>query len=157
MINLRRTDEKLKGETLFCDGLNPVNNPPHPRPLLMTRLRVSFRGQLGHASYCLRSRRGRGFLACIKKTLRRDVPAHPILLRIFSEPGCEPPDGRGGKVYAPPGIQMGASPYITHRDEAMFGAAPDVRRPECWIQAESGTSPREHELWKTWISLEDDG
>ncbi|KAK9788261.1 putative Cytochrome P450 [Seiridium cardinale] len=29
MINIRQTDEKLKGETLFSDGLNPANNPPH--------------------------------------------------------------------------------------------------------------------------------
>lgn len=40
---------------------------------------------------------------------------------------------------------MGASPYIVHRDEAVFGAEPEKWRPERWIQEESGMGPREHQ------------
>ncbi|KAG6356937.1 hypothetical protein INS49_014812 [Diaporthe citri] len=70
------------------------------------------------------------FMACIKETLRRDSPAQTILPRL---------------VHVPPGTLMGASPYIVHRDEAVFGAEPEKWRPERWIQEESGMGPREHQ------------
>lgn len=84
------------------------------------------------------------FTACIKETLRRDAPAQTILPRLVSEPGYEL---FGGSVYVPPGTQMGASPFIIHRDEAVFGAEPDVWKPERWIQEESGMDPRAHETY----------
>ncbi|KAK9424386.1 putative Cytochrome P450 [Seiridium unicorne] len=144
MINLRRTDEKLKGETLFCDGLKPANNPPHVHQYS----RVDFQAEVINLTAATLA----GDSAFVSPFVDNLVTHRIAYARVAAEdpglePGCELSDGRGGSVYAPPGIQMGASPYITHRDEAMFGAAPDVRRPECWIQAESGTSPREHELY----------
>ncbi|OTA55118.1 cytochrome P450 monooxygenase [Hypoxylon sp. EC38] len=84
------------------------------------------------------------FMACIKETLRRDAPAQTILPRIVSEPGYPLFNGR---VYVPPGTQMGASPYIIHRDESIFGADPDVWMPQRWIQAESGKDPKAHEAY----------
>lgn len=90
------------------------------------------------------------FMACIRETLRRDAPAQTILPRIVSQGGYELPDADqpGGSVYVPAGTQMGASPYIVHRDEAVFGADADVWRPERWIQAESGIDdPKEHERY----------
>lgn len=86
----------------------------------------------------------RFFMACIKETLRRDTPAQTILPRLVSQPGYEL---FGGEVYIPPGTQMGASPYIVHRDETVFGAEPDVWRPERWIQEESGMDPKSHETY----------
>lgn len=81
------------------------------------------------------------FMACIKETLRRDSPAQTILPRLVSHPGYD----LGGQVHVPPGTLMGASPYIVHRDEAVFGAEPEKWRPERWIQEESGLGPREHQ------------
>lgn len=82
------------------------------------------------------------FMACVKETLRRDSPAQTILPRVVSNPGY---DLFGGQVHVPPSTLMGASPYIIHRDEAVFGAEPDKWRPERWIQDESGMGPKEHQ------------
>ncbi|KAI1398503.1 cytochrome P450 monooxygenase [Hypoxylon fuscum] len=84
------------------------------------------------------------FMACIKETLRRDAPAQTILPRLVSRPGYKFFDA---DIYVPPGTQMGASPYIIHRDEAIFGAKPDVWNPERWIQKESGMDPKAHETY----------
>ncbi|KAI1498354.1 cytochrome P450 monooxygenase [Biscogniauxia marginata] len=84
------------------------------------------------------------FMACIKETLRRDAPAQTILPRVVSQPGYELFDGR---VHVPPVTQMGASPYIIHRDEGVFGTDPDIWRPERWIQEESGMCPKEHDAY----------
>jgi cytochrome P450 len=82
------------------------------------------------------------FMACIKETLRRDAPAQTILPRLVSQPGY---DLYGGEVHVPAGTQMGASPYIIHRDEAVFGAESEKWKPERWIQQESGMGPKDHE------------
>ncbi|ETS80240.1 hypothetical protein PFICI_07769 [Pestalotiopsis fici W106-1] len=82
------------------------------------------------------------FMACIKETLRRDAPAQTILPRIVSKPGFELFDG---KVYVPPGTQMGASPYIIHRDEEIFGKNPDEWQPKRWLREESGLSREAHD------------
>ena len=83
-------------------------------------------------------------MACIKETLRRDAPAQTILPRIVSDPGYELYDG---KAYVPPGTQMGASPYIIHRDESIFGSDPDVWQPKRWIAEESGLSRQDHDAY----------
>ncbi|KAI2610041.1 cytochrome P450 monooxygenase [Hypoxylon fragiforme] len=75
------------------------------------------------------------FTACIKETLRRDAPAQTILPRVVSAPGYAL---LRGTVHVPPGAQMGASPYIVHRDAAVFGADPDAWRPQRWVPGESG-------------------
>lgn len=69
-------------------------------------------------------------MACIKETLRCDSPAQTILPRLVSHPGY---DLYGGQVHVPPSTLMGASPYIVHRDEAVFGPEPGKWRPERWI------------------------
>ena len=86
------------------------------------------------------------FTACIKETLRRDAPAQTILPRIVSEGGYELHSG--GKVYpVPAGATMGASPYIIHRDETIFGSDPETWRPERWLREESGLNAKEHEAY----------
>ncbi|KAI0175292.1 cytochrome P450 [Pestalotiopsis sp. NC0098] len=190
MIDLRRTDEKLKGERLFFDGVDPANNPPseyqysredlkaevitftaatldgvsafvspfvdnlitHPSAYARVVSEIQAAdaaGKLSHpvVSYDETVEHLPFFMACIKETLRRDAPAQTILPRLVSAGGYALPDGRGGSVYVPAGAQMGASPYIVHRDEAVFGADADAWRPERWIQAESGLGPREHERY----------
>lgn len=82
------------------------------------------------------------FMACIKETLRRGSPAQTILPRLVSHPGY---DLDGGQVHVPSGTLMGASAYIVHRNEAVFGPDPGKWRPERWIQDESGMGPREHQ------------
>ncbi|KAI5921322.1 cytochrome P450 [Camillea tinctor] len=84
------------------------------------------------------------FTACVRETLRRDPPAQTILPRLVSRPGYALFDGA---AHVPAGAQMGASPYIIHRDERVFGPDPEVWRPERWIQEESGMGPREHEAY----------
>ena len=74
------------------------------------------------------------FMACVRETLRRDAPAQTILPRLVSSSGYRLPNG----MFVPEGAQMGASPYIIHRDEAIFGPEPDKFRPERWIPSEGG-------------------
>lgn len=69
------------------------------------------------------------FAACINETLRRDAPAQTILPRIISARGLQLPDGD----FVAPGTEMGASPYIIHRDADIFGKYPEEFRPERWL------------------------
>ena len=80
------------------------------------------------------------FMACINETLRRDAPAQTILPRLVSEGGYEididAGDGGGQyRYYIPEGTQMGASPFIIHRDESIFGPEPEEFRPERWLSS----------------------
>lgn len=118
---------RVVDEILAADAANLLSHPV-----------VSYEETVNHLPF---------FMACIKETLRCDAPAQTILPRIVSQPGYELADGRGGTVFVPPGTQMGASPYIIHRDQAVFGSDPDTWRPERWIQEESGMGRREHELY----------
>ena len=69
------------------------------------------------------------FMACINETLRHDAPAQTILPRIVSE---------GGYFlhghYIPAGTEIGASPFIIHRDSKTFGPEPELFRPERWLE-----------------------
>ncbi|KAI4123902.1 MAG: hypothetical protein LQ347_005956, partial [Umbilicaria vellea] len=69
------------------------------------------------------------FMACIMETLRRDAPAQTILPRLISKGGLWY-DG----VLIPEGTEMGASPYIIHRDTHVFGVDPSSFRPERWLE-----------------------
>lgn len=80
-------------------------------------------------------------MACVKETLRCDAPAQTILPRLVNDGGYELYDG---KMYIPAGTLLGASPYIIHRDEAVFGLEPNVWKPERWIREESGMGDTEH-------------
>lgn len=86
------------------------------------------------------------FMACIRETLRHDPPAQTILPRLVSEGGYRLPTDQGD-VHVPANVQMGASPYIIHRNEAIFGADADKFRPERWLFGECGRcdSPLHHE------------
>ena len=70
------------------------------------------------------------FMACIMETLRRDAPAQTILPRIISKGGLWY-DG----AFIPEGTEMGASPYIIHRDVHIFGNDPFTFRPERWLES----------------------
>lgn len=69
------------------------------------------------------------FMACVKETLRRDTPAQTILPRIIS-PGGVSIHGH----YLPAGTEVGASPFIIHRDVGIFGANPEEFRPDRWLE-----------------------
>lgn len=69
------------------------------------------------------------FMACVHETLRRDAPAQTILPRIISGRGLKLPDGE----FIPPGTEMGASPYIIHRNESVFGKYPEEFEPDRWL------------------------
>lgn len=86
------------------------------------------------------------FLACLKETLRRDAPAQTILPRVVSAPGYHL---YNGTVFVPPGTQMGASPFIIHRAEGIYGPEPEVWKPERWLPGKegSGLDGVEHEAY----------
>lgn len=69
------------------------------------------------------------FTACINESLRRDAPAQTILPRVVGGNGLRLPDG----VFVPPGTEIGASPYIIHREAEIFGESPEEFRPERWL------------------------
>lgn len=83
------------------------------------------------------------FMACIKETLRHDAPAQTILPRIVSDGGYWLDD----HVYIPAGTHMGASPFIIHRDQHIFGADAERFRPERWLGDECGvcSTPVQHD------------
>ena len=70
------------------------------------------------------------FMACIMETLRRDAPAQTILPRIVSKGGLW-----YNGIFIPEGTEMGASPYIIHRDPHIFGGDPCEFRPERWLES----------------------
>ena len=72
------------------------------------------------------------FMGCIKETLRFDAPAQTILPRIVSEPGV----WLQHDIYVPSGTQVGASPYIIHRNETIFGEDANEFKPTRWLEGE---------------------
>ncbi|KAI9687302.1 MAG: hypothetical protein M1822_002345 [Bathelium mastoideum] len=73
------------------------------------------------------------FMACVKETLRCDAPAQTILPRLVSQPGYFFYDG---STFVPGGAEMGASPYIVHRDESIFGPKPSEWVPGRWLEGQ---------------------
>lgn len=69
------------------------------------------------------------FMACINETLRHDAPAQTILPRYVSPGGLE-----AYGTIIPEGSEIGASPYIIHRDKGIFGADAHIFRPERWLE-----------------------
>jgi len=77
------------------------------------------------------------FMACVKETLRYNSPAVTLLPRIVSNPGYDLRiDNNGKTMYIPPGVQIGASPYIIHRNASVFGPHPECFNPARWIPGE---------------------
>lgn len=84
------------------------------------------------------------FMACVHETLRLDSPAQTILPRLASAGGI---DLYG--TWAPENTEIGASPYIIHRNQAIFGADAEVYRPERWLESPE-RSQRMHKYGMWW-------
>ena len=69
------------------------------------------------------------FMACVNECLRVS-PSTPITLpRTVSQEGLHLND-----VFIPLGIEIGANPYVTNRDPAIFGLDADKFDPNRWLQ-----------------------
>ena len=69
------------------------------------------------------------FLACTKETLRF-APSTPIVLPRYVSKGGMVLNG----IFVPEKTEIGANPYIIHRDKAVFGDDADIFRPERWLE-----------------------
>lgn len=69
------------------------------------------------------------FLACAKETLRLN-PSTPIILPRRVSKGGMLLNG----ILVPENTEIGANPYIIHRDKAVFGDDADIFRPERWLE-----------------------
>lgn len=69
------------------------------------------------------------FQACVCETLRLRPPTPIILPRSVPADGITL-DGH----YVPPRTDIGANPWIIHRNEAIFGQNVDTFRPERWLE-----------------------
>jgi cytochrome P450 len=69
------------------------------------------------------------FSACHKETLRYQPSTPMIIPRYVSGDGLD----LYGK-HVPPGTEIGANPYVIHRDRAVFGEDADEFRPERWLE-----------------------
>lgn len=72
------------------------------------------------------------FMACIQETLRYNPSTPVILPRLVSKGGIE----INGK-YVPEGTEMGANPYVIHRDKAIFGEDAFEFNPDRWLGDEA--------------------
>ena len=68
------------------------------------------------------------YMACVKETLRYSPSTPMIMPRCVGEGGLEL-DGR----HVPEGAEMGANPYVVHRDTTVFGEDAHLFRPERWL------------------------
>ena len=69
------------------------------------------------------------FVACFRETLRL-YPSTPFIIpRYVSEGGISL-----YRQYVPAGTEIGANPYITNRDQNVFGEDADIFRPERWLE-----------------------
>ena len=71
------------------------------------------------------------FMACIKETLRFS-PSTPFILPRYVSNGGMNLNG----IWVPEGTEIGANPYIIHRDSGVFGADAHLFRPERWLENE---------------------
>ncbi|KAI1502628.1 cytochrome P450 monooxygenase [Biscogniauxia marginata] len=69
------------------------------------------------------------FSACHQETLRYHPSTPMIIPRYVSDDGLN----LYGK-WVPPGTEIGANPYVIHRDKGVFGEDADVFRPERWLE-----------------------
>ena len=68
------------------------------------------------------------FIACVKETLRFSAPVPFIYPRYVSKGGM-----KINGIWVPEGTEIGANPYVIHRDSATFGAYAHLFRPERWL------------------------
>jgi cytochrome P450 len=69
------------------------------------------------------------FMACVRETLRL-CPPTPIILPRYSPKGGMAIDG----MWVPETAEIGANPYLIHRNKDMFGEDVGVYRPERWLE-----------------------
>ncbi|MCJ1432411.1 hypothetical protein MMC27_001767 [Xylographa pallens] len=83
------------------------------------------------------------FMACVSETLRVDSPAQTILPRTVARGGVEILG-----EHIPAGTQVGASPYIIHRNASNFGDDPGAFRPDRWLSSkEENARMEKHGMW----------
>ncbi|KAL1631085.1 hypothetical protein SLS56_004611 [Neofusicoccum ribis] len=107
----------------------------HPRVhrRLMAELEAARReGGLGELATWRESQELVYFDAVVKEALRLHPAVGLMLERVVPEGGLRLADGR----YLRPGTIVGASPWVVHRDERVFGEEVDAFRPERWLRAE---------------------
>ncbi|KAK1634586.1 cytochrome P450 monooxygenase [Colletotrichum phormii] len=68
--------------------------------------------------------------ACHRETQRYQPSTPMIIPRYVGEEGLQL---YGRRV--PPGTEIGANPYVVHRDKTVFGEDADVFRPERWLES----------------------
>ena len=68
------------------------------------------------------------FMACVKETLRFS-PSTPMIMPRYISKGGLNINGQ----WIPEKTEMGANPYVVHRDTAIFGEDAHVFRPERWL------------------------
>src|SRR5581483_12027821 len=70
------------------------------------------------------------FMACVKETLRYSPSTPMIMPRYVSKEGVSV-----NGTFIPGGTEMGANPYVVHRDTSVFGEDAHVFRPERWLES----------------------
>jgi len=70
------------------------------------------------------------FKACVNETLRLFPPTPIILPRMVCKGGLNL-----GDIYLPEGTEIGANPWLTNRNQDIFGEDADAFRPERWLES----------------------
>ena len=74
------------------------------------------------------------FMACVKETLRYSPSTPMIMPRYVSQNGMEL-----NGIWVPERTEVGANPYVIHRNTAVFGEDADLFRPERWLENDERT------------------
>ncbi|RYP02833.1 hypothetical protein DL764_005574 [Monosporascus ibericus] len=69
------------------------------------------------------------FSACYRETLRYQPSTPMIIPRYVGKDGLNLYGN-----YLPPGTEIGANPYVVHRNKEVFGEDADIFRPERWLE-----------------------
>jgi len=78
------------------------------------------------------------FKACVNETLRLFPPTPIILPRIVCKGGLT-----FGNIYLPEGTEIGANPWLTNRNQDIFGQDSNAFRPERWLESDAKTKEME--------------
>ena len=72
--------------------------------------------------------------ACIKEAMRKFAVVRFTPERVSPEPAGTTVCG----AHVPPGVVVGANPWVLHHDAAVFGKDVESYRPERWLEPEAG-------------------
>lgn len=78
------------------------------------------------------------FTACVKETLRMFPPTPIILPRYVCKGGL-----RLNNTWIPEDTEIAANPWITNRDQGIFGLDSDTFRPDRWLESAEKTKEME--------------